>query len=266
MHLLTREGLCLKTSHNLTFLLDSLKHLPTYTTCRITSICVFLCAHLHICDLLCQNESIFYVAGSCQYPETAGSCQYPETVSLRILTWTTNVEYWFILTQQFLHDSTIPKKSDQGPLVFTWAETVFLILNNQLPVTTNVVSSNPHRRGILYTLCDEVCQWLATGRQFSPVSSTNKTDRHGITETSPSFSHLANVEVNNACWLRTNSIASSTNVLCLAFMDCSNVMPSIKWVVLEMANYERVHSQLLSDQVCELRSISHPVLKVKTRV
>ena len=32
------------------------------------------------------------------------------------------------------------------------------------------------------TLCDKVCQWLATGRLFSPVSSTNKTDRHDITE------------------------------------------------------------------------------------
>ena len=35
------------------------------------------------------------------------------------------------------------------------------------------------------TLYDEVCQWLATGRWFSPatlVSSTNKTDRHDITE------------------------------------------------------------------------------------
>ena len=35
------------------------------------------------------------------------------------------------------------------------------------------------------TLCDKVCQWLATGRWFSPgppVPSTNKTDRHDITE------------------------------------------------------------------------------------
>jgi hypothetical protein len=35
------------------------------------------------------------------------------------------------------------------------------------------------------TLCDEICQWLAIGRWFSPgtpVSSTNKTDRHDITE------------------------------------------------------------------------------------
>ena len=34
------------------------------------------------------------------------------------------------------------------------------------------------RRGVLdTTLCDKVCQW-----QFSPVSSTNKTDHHDITE------------------------------------------------------------------------------------
>jgi hypothetical protein len=35
------------------------------------------------------------------------------------------------------------------------------------------------------TLCDKVCQWLATGKWFSPglpVSSTNKTYHHDITE------------------------------------------------------------------------------------
>jgi hypothetical protein len=35
------------------------------------------------------------------------------------------------------------------------------------------------------TLCDKVCQWLATGQYFSqgpPVSSSNKTDDHDITE------------------------------------------------------------------------------------
>ena len=35
------------------------------------------------------------------------------------------------------------------------------------------------------TLCDKVCQWLATGQRFSPgppLSSTNKTDHHNITE------------------------------------------------------------------------------------
>jgi hypothetical protein len=44
----------------------------------------------------------------------------------------------------------------------------------------------PLRRGVLdITLCDKICQGLASGRWFSPdtpVSSTNKTDRHGIAE------------------------------------------------------------------------------------
>jgi hypothetical protein len=40
-------------------------------------------------------------------------------------------------------------------------------------------------RAMCTTLCDKVCQWLPTGRWFSPgspVSSTNKTDRHDIAE------------------------------------------------------------------------------------
>ena len=42
------------------------------------------------------------------------------------------------------------------------------------------------RRGVLdTTLCDIICQWLMTGRWFSPgapISSTNKTDCHYLTE------------------------------------------------------------------------------------
>ena len=52
-------------------------------------------------------------------------------------------------------------------------------------VTTNVVSSNPAQvRCTLYKLCDKVFQSLATCQWFSPgtpVSCTNKTDRHDIT-------------------------------------------------------------------------------------
>jgi hypothetical protein len=44
----------------------------------------------------------------------------------------------------------------------------------------------PLRRGVLHTtFCDEVCQWIVATRWLSPgtlVSSTNKTDRHDITE------------------------------------------------------------------------------------
>ena len=55
-----------------------------------------------------------------------------------------------------------------------------------VPITTNVVSSNPLRQGVLdTTYSDKVCQRLATGQWFFPgtlVSSTNKTDCHNITE------------------------------------------------------------------------------------
>jgi hypothetical protein len=55
-----------------------------------------------------------------------------------------------------------------------------------IPVTTKVVSSNPVHGEVYSTaLCDKVCQWLARGRWLSPgipVSSTNKADRHNITE------------------------------------------------------------------------------------
>jgi len=45
----------------------------------------------------------------------------------------------------------------------------------------------PHSwRGVIgTTLCDKVCQWLVSGLWFSPgtpLSSTNKTDCHDITE------------------------------------------------------------------------------------
>jgi hypothetical protein len=57
---------------------------------------------------------------------------------------------------------------------------------NAYYTTTKVVSTNPVHGEVYSTiLCDKVCQWLATGRWFSPgtaVSSTNKTSRHDIIE------------------------------------------------------------------------------------
>jgi hypothetical protein len=56
------------------------------------------------------------------------------------------------------------------------------------------------------TLCDKVCQWLATGRWFSPdspVSSTNKTDNHDITEillkVALNTNKQTNKQTNNRC-------------------------------------------------------------------
>ena len=73
-------------------------------------------------------------------------------------------------------------------IIFSW------LINNSSPyayhfpvlqsvtITTNVVSSNPTHGKVYITLYDTVCQWLVAGLWFSPVFSTNKTDRHYIAE------------------------------------------------------------------------------------
>jgi hypothetical protein len=62
----------------------------------------------------------------------------------------------------------------------------FNLIHNSERSTLMLWVRTPLRRGVLdTTLCDKVCQWLAAYRWFSPgtsVSSTNKTDRHDITE------------------------------------------------------------------------------------
>jgi hypothetical protein len=61
------------------------------------------------------------------------------------------------------------------------------------------------RRGVLdTTLCDKVCQWLLTGQWFSPgtpVSYTNKTDRHDKTEIllKVSLKHTTYVVIDTDC-------------------------------------------------------------------
>jgi len=71
-------------------------------------------------------------------------------------------------------------------------------------------------------LCDKVCQWLAAGRWFSqatPVSSTNKTERHDITKI------LLKVELNtinltmfSRCWVRSSAIYECVmnQIICLS--------------------------------------------------
>ena len=56
-----------------------------------------------------------------------------------------------------------------------------------VPITNKVVNSKSVSwQGLLNTtLCDKVCQLLATGQWFSPgapVSSTNKSEHHDLTE------------------------------------------------------------------------------------
>ena len=63
---------------------------------------------------------------------------------------------------------------------------IYNYLCNQCLSPITLYVQMPFRRGVLdTTVYDKVCQWLAAGQWFSPgtpVSSTNKTDRHDIDE------------------------------------------------------------------------------------
>ena len=73
----------------------------------------------------------------------------------------------------------------QGPS-WSYGSWIYNYLCNQCLSPLKLWVWIPLRQGVLdTTLCNKVCQWLATGRMFSPstpVSSTNKTDHHDITE------------------------------------------------------------------------------------
>ena len=71
-------------------------------------------------------------------------------------------------------------------LSWSYGSWIYSYLCNQCLLPLTLWVRIPLRRDVLdTTLCDQVCQWLATGRWFSPgtpVSSTNNTDRNDITE------------------------------------------------------------------------------------
>jgi hypothetical protein len=81
------------------------------------------------------------------------------------------------------------------------------------------------RRGVLdTTLCDQVCQWLATGRWVSPgtpVSLTNKTYLHEITEPGPSPKNIIRTSEASAqiifFWWRTGPYTA--------------IWPSVPWTI-----------------------------------
>jgi hypothetical protein len=88
------------------------------------------------------------------------------------------------------------------------------------------------------TLCDKVCQWLATGRWFSPgrpVSSTNKTDHHDLAEIllKVELNSIKQTSFNNICWHIWQFVTCTfkqiqmsyvclyaTIVLCINYMNC----------------------------------------------
>ena len=66
---------------------------------------------------------------------------------------------------------------------WSYGSWIYNCLCNQCLSRLTLWGRIPVRLGVLdTTLYDNVCQWLASGGWFSPVFSTNKTDRHETTE------------------------------------------------------------------------------------
>jgi hypothetical protein len=71
-------------------------------------------------------------------------------------------------------------------------------------------------------LCDKVCHWLAAGRWFSPstpVSSTNKTDRHDVNKMLLKVAlNTINLTMFSRCWVRPSAIYECVmnQIICLS--------------------------------------------------
>jgi hypothetical protein len=81
-----------------------------------------------------------------------------------------------------LNKYALTTKRIEGPsLPWSYGSWIYNYLWNQCISPLKLWVRTPLRRGVLDTIvCDKACQLLATCGWFSPVSSTNKTDRHDI--------------------------------------------------------------------------------------
>ena len=92
-----------------------------------------------------------------------------------IFTSTTLVASWYFVPRFFKINDTMWDALDQA-LIYFLIGYIYFSFNFQIKKKTRTLDA---------TLYDNVWQWLVAGRWFSPgtpVSSTNKTDRHDITE------------------------------------------------------------------------------------
>ena len=78
-----------------------------------------------------------------------------------------------------------------------------------------------------YKICDKVCQWLVTGRWFSPVpsaSSTNKTDHHDILVTESGIEHhkpqTSSISNNNLSYLSVIKVFFNRQVIGVYSLTC----------------------------------------------
>jgi len=129
---------------------------------------------------------------------------------------------WIILDSEkkVLHNINCTTKCRALIVTSKWHEILQLTLWVRIPLRQGVLDT---------TLCDKVCQCLATGRWFSPgtpVYSTNKTDCHDITEIllkvvlntiTPSRHEILQKLIKSKLYYSDAIFAASTRCLCCSF-------------------------------------------------
>ena len=111
-------------------------------------------------------------------------------------------------------------------------------------------------RGVLdTTLCDKVCQWLATGRWFSPrppVSTTNNIDHHDITETLLKVVlNTINQPLNQIKILRT--VFSYHDIIVIEKFDKSSIRLKSDRAFIGLQDYDNDISSYLSVNTWHVR-------------
>ena len=90
------------------------------------------------------------------------------------------------------------------------------------------------------TLCDKVCQWLATGQWFSPgtpVSSTNKTDRHNIAQILLKVALNAIIQTNNLLLVQAHVCQNCFYLIICAHDICHMSASPYDYVSLTIMTY-----------------------------
>jgi len=104
------------------------------------------------------------------------------------------------------------------------------------------------------TLCDKVCQWLATCQWFSTVSSTNKTDRHDITEILLKVAFNTTNQTNKQ-WKTIDAIGCQTDLFlnnwCQLILIKICVKISSTGILSFLVKYYHYHSSLIVLNIAE---------------
>jgi hypothetical protein len=122
-----------------------------------------------------------------------------------------------------------------GPLwSWSYGSWIYNYLCNQYLSPLSLWVRIPLRRGVLdTTLCDQACQWLATGRWFSPgtpVSSTNKTDSHDIAEILLKVALSTINQTNQLISIWQNTFVNLKQ--CIHKVNCDSVILFLLWDAL----------------------------------